>query len=718
MAAQPITTRVPHGDLPASFPNGELWLQPWHLPILSIPKDTYYMARRFVLKGGTYFIKMFVDDAETMWIGKSFTAAAMVHSQFIADDVVTRELYLPAGEQRIDFIIENLPVFDTPCGIVFSLWQDGHLVYASAADGWVWDTMPIPDEVLPLTSDPRRVLPVFSMLPNWDGGITERLEWLSDVMTSETGAEQRRTLRTRPRRSFESGFLRKGPNRTWLDSFLVSVGQNLLLMPLWHEAIVMVEGIEPDALGVTFAQGAANEREFYEGDLVFVNNGDPNTYDVLMVGDVADDRFTWATPPERSWPKGTRIYPMREARITDAAALSNRTEDVATVQIRFSLQKPYTMTAAWIADMNGRPFFPFRPNRMTDIGANYARLTNTLDNSVGTPFITDISEHTAVTMSLAFTFFGRHRIHQYRQFLAAATGRTKGFFVSTYTHDIEPYANVIEASDILLAKPMGGGMFYRVHPSSRTHIGITLVGQNTPAYFRRIIAVEKQYADSAGLDVNYETDVWYDRFRLDAVLPALTRSQIARISFVSEARFDQDSFEIQHVSNTSVAIKTACVIRQLGERRMRPNLPPPQPIWPSVEPVPTGIITASSMSVTDSSQGATSEVVYTLRNDGVIETFRYGLSQRNEPGIWTSVLTEAACYEVKAEKVYGEATLRYGALGTWQRLSSTRSWALQAIATTETVVNDVALELQFRDVATQTLQRAARITLVASAANP
>jgi hypothetical protein len=585
MTAGPITTIPPYGDIlefvPPGFVDGELWLSPWATKIWGIPKDTYYMARRFVLKGGMYVMKAFVDDSVTMWVGKTFTAAAMVMSQYIDDQLVSRELYLPPGPQRIDFILENLPAFDTPCGIVFSLWQDGALVYASGADGWVWDVVPIPDDEVPLTSDPRRVLPVFSVLPNWEGGVTERLEWLSDVLPSETGAEQRRTLRTLPRRSFEAGFLRKGPSRTWLDSFLVGTGQNPMLVPLWHEAIVMVEGIDEGAIGVIFAGGSAVEREYFEGDVVFVNNGDPNVYDVLMVGDVGDDRFSWATPPERSWPAGTRIYPMREARITDAAALSNVTEDVGTVQIRFSLIKPYAMTPAWIGSMNGEPFFPFRPNRMTAIGSNYARLVNVLDNSVGTQSITDIAEHTAVTMSMAFTLFGRHRIYQYRQFLAAAAGRVKGFYVSSYTHDIEPYGDVIDGGVILLARPMGGGMFYRIQPSARAYLGITLVGQETPLYFRKILAVEKQYADEEGLPVNYETDLWYDRFLLDAALPTLPRWQIARISFVSEARFDQDAFELQHVSNSSVAIKTACVIRQLGERRFRPNASYPEPVWPA-----------------------------------------------------------------------------------------------------------------------------------------
>ena len=46
-------------------------------------------------------------------------------------------------------------------------------------------------------------LPVWTIRPNWKGGILERLEWLTDVLASDTGVEQRRSVRPTPRRSFE-----------------------------------------------------------------------------------------------------------------------------------------------------------------------------------------------------------------------------------------------------------------------------------------------------------------------------------------------------------------------------------------------------------------------------------------------------------------------------------------------------------------------------------
>ena len=48
-------------------------------------------------------------------------------------------------------------------------------------------------------------LPVFAFEPNWRDGVTETLEWLTDVLQSKiSGYEQRRSVRITPRRFFEA----------------------------------------------------------------------------------------------------------------------------------------------------------------------------------------------------------------------------------------------------------------------------------------------------------------------------------------------------------------------------------------------------------------------------------------------------------------------------------------------------------------------------------
>ena len=92
----------------------------------------------------------------------------------------------------------------------------------------------------------------------------------------------------------------------------------------------MTQGVTTDASGVSFeGVDSTAVREFRQGDLVFVNNGNPQDYDILEVGTVYPNRFDWKEPPHRAWPGGTRIYPMRRARIIEPPQLSNVTDNVA-----------------------------------------------------------------------------------------------------------------------------------------------------------------------------------------------------------------------------------------------------------------------------------------------------------------------------------------------------------------------------------------------------
>ncbi len=53
--------------------------------------------------------------------------------------------------------------------------------------------------------------------PDWSDGVQESLEWLTELLTSTSGVEQRRSLRLSPRRSFEAEFYAEGRERVLLD---------------------------------------------------------------------------------------------------------------------------------------------------------------------------------------------------------------------------------------------------------------------------------------------------------------------------------------------------------------------------------------------------------------------------------------------------------------------------------------------------------------------
>ena len=695
------------------FVNGERWVSS-HAPITAVPQGKYYYSRLFQLAGGTYVLKYGVDDAATLWVGRALDALTMVAALSLNDGLAEKEIYLPSGLNRIDMLVQNIPDYASPAGFIFSLWRDGKLVYGSSKTGWKLDTVPIPDELLPLPSDPHRLLPVFTITPNWKDGIIERLSWLTDVLDSESGAEQRRALRLDPRRTFEAGFLRKGPNRAMLDAFLTGIGQDEFLLPLWHEALKMTKGIDESANGVDFVSGMGSEREWVKGGLALAINGDPNHYDILVVGSVNENGLIWETPPLRSWPPGTMIFPLRTARITENTPMENVTENVGTVQIRFTLSESMRVAEDWLANINGIPLFPFIPNRSQPVKAEYTRDVGVLDNQVGNVRYTDIAEHTAVTYSFPITLQGRRNVMRLRQFLQAARGRARSFLMPTFTDDLEPLLGEIAPTNVLMVKPMGIGRYHRGAQSARRAIAVTLSGQDLPGVFRNVIGVEKQYVDQFGLDVNYETANYYDRIMLDAPMPHMLSSQIGRISFIAESRFAMDSFELHHPTNTSAVVKTSVVVRQLRNRRMRDNRYPPSPPFPPAALPPEGAVISAGRTVWDVNPKAdVCEAVYTLGGDGIVETRELSTGAVDRGEVWSSIPTETSRYEVRADRVDGDALLRFGVIGEWQHLGTSRGWALRSETNVSPRERRVTLALTFRELSTGTVRGSYNVTLVA-----
>lgn len=707
--------------LMTEFNKGEYWITSSQI-INNIPAGRFFFAKKLVLPiSGTYRIKIYVDDTAAVSVGKDFMSSQLVLTAYIGYGVAEYEVYMPEGEQRLSVEIQNLTA-NTEAGFIFSLWMEDELVYASQAVGWVWSTDPIVnDDEVPSAGDLRKLLPVFTITPNWQTGIVERLSWLTDVLESETGAEQRRSLRNDPRRSFEANFLRADENRAMLDAFLTTVGQGEALVPLWHEVLTMTDGINVGSPGVDFANGMGSYREFKANGLVLVNNGSPNNYDVLEVAQVFEDRFTWRQAPLREWPPGTRVYPLRAARIMDSTSLDAHSERAASVQIRFELSDADDFPASWFDGEGGIPIFTFKPNRAAPIPFTYTRLTNVLDNQTGRIEVTDIAENTAVGIQAAFTFFGREAVWNWRRLMSAAKGRLKNFYFSTYMQDLIPlYDEITDDTQFLMLRPTGIGRFTRRMQSARH--AVILYPQEGPRVFRKILAVEPQYITEAGALVNYETDQWYDRVYLDAPLPAMKSASIARICYVSESRFDNDSFELAHVSSTSVAVTTSATIRQLPNRRMRTPDPVESPEWPSPYKPVTGIITLKQTSVHDLHQNfdtPNTQAQFFLRSDGLIQTRCVAQRITSTPGTWTDVPSEAALWEVKVEKIGGNGNLAWGSLDLWESMSSTRGWAVAAFAPPGAgmVTQAVILRVTFRDKATLSPVAPIQVSLIATSYN-
>ena len=100
-------------------------------------------------------------------------------------------------------------------------------------DGPLFDTGPkdTPEIITPWSFDE----------PDWLNGVTERLLWKTDVLSSQTGIEQRRRLRNAPRRQIEAAFTLIGQTRRLYDNIMNNVGaSHTFNYPLWWEKYFLV----------------------------------------------------------------------------------------------------------------------------------------------------------------------------------------------------------------------------------------------------------------------------------------------------------------------------------------------------------------------------------------------------------------------------------------------------------------------------------------------
>lgn len=544
MATNAVTFAIP-SPANASFVNGEQGVGITGSPA---PGTPYFTSRNFVTRrSGLFLFKVWTNGPATIKVGRNLAGLATALS-VPAATLVQAQLYLEKGVNRVDVQLASAA---GPCLFAMLMYHLDEVYYASSPLGWVYQTgTAVPDADVPAATD--EPLPVFSTLPNWAAGVRERISYLTEILESETAREQPRLLRFHPRRTYEADFMRKDAGRSRLDAFLTGIGRREFLLPLWHEQFRVKAGMSISSTTVAFPALSLALREFQPGDKVFVNNGDPEVFEVLTVASLNydNDVLTWLSGPLQNWPAGTRIIPMRRARIVEQTTLSAPVDRVARGAIRFELVDPeYRFGAAW-----GRcsPVWHFAINRADDITFAYDRKSYTLDNTVGPVEHTEPGHRAQITMRSALVLRGRSDVVAFRRFIDMAGGRAGRFYMPTRMSDIQPVGTSVGGSTID-AVPAGFTEFIQTQQDARSLIAVVF-NDGSPNFYRRVTDVQR-----VG---NVE------RFTLEIGLPTASLDRVERLQFMVPSRFEQDTFEFSHLVDESAAVRTSVLTRSVDVEGM------------------------------------------------------------------------------------------------------------------------------------------------------
>ena len=401
--------------------------------------------------------------------------------------------------------------------------------------------------------------PVWTFEPNWSGGVSEMLEWLTDVMASPDGSEQRRSLRYFPRRSMEFATAAEGDERQLLDNMLISFGGSTWYLPLWHEVNVLDATA---ASGATFvaSDDARAISIIRAGSIVCLIGDDPYTYELAEIESRTPTGLNLVSPLVRTWPEGTRMIPVRSAELTDQPQLQPRTSNLVTAEVRFRIMDaeqdaggPPVIANANFSDVY-REFYvlTMEPDYSERLGIDYERNFSEIDNSTATPWRTDEAKRPFTARRHTWTLEGRDQHAAFARMLQLLRGRSQPLWVPTFMDDFTPVLPIAGGGNTIVVDRCGftaaGGPRW-----DREDIMIETVGGMR--IYRRITG--------STLAGNGEI-ITLDR-AFEDTYPV---GDIVRISFMAVMRLAHDSVEIDHSTDTHGVSTVSTTFRSAPDTRI------------------------------------------------------------------------------------------------------------------------------------------------------
>jgi len=390
-----------------------------------------------------------------------------------------------------------------------------------------WVFSGVPSAALSITG--TRIV-TWPILPDWGDGIKERLEWATEVMSSEERDEQRRALRLSPRRAFDVRMVFDGRERSLFDLATHGWGGRVWAMPVWPDIQLLSAPVAAGALSIACSTVG---RDFREGGLALLYDS-AFASEVCEIDTVTTGALTLVRPTQAAWPTRTRLYPVRTARFAEQPKVRRLTDVAVDVNATFLLAEPSDWPEAVLPSYRGFPVYDARPDETEELTGTFERMLYQLDNTSGLPFVLDTAEAAFGTQAHRWVLQGIDERSAFRSLLYALRGQQVSVWLPTHSDDLRIAATVGSAAVAMVIENVG---YARFGQGQRGRQDIRIELRSGVVFYRRIVA-------AAAIDTATE------QITIDSVLGVVVEpADVRRISFMMLARSTSDTTEILHVND-------------------------------------------------------------------------------------------------------------------------------------------------------------------------
>lgn len=379
----------------------------------------------------------------------------------------------------------------------------------------------------------------WALTPDWAQGVREILQWKTDVMIAWSGAEQRRCLRLSPRREFNFSSMMKNQERRVIEASLFAWSSMMWALPVFSDGQRLPSALSPGAMSVSCD---TVNRDFRAGGLAILIT-DAANFEVLQITSLTGSSLALTVPVAGTWPAGSRLYPVRTARLASYPKITRSNSQLATVAPTFiTVDTTDFPAASGLPSYRGYPVLENSPDDGANAEASYERESNLIDNDTGVVEMDDTAGIGFPTWNHAWFMQGRSQRAFFRSLMYLLKGRQGEIWVPTYQSDLELVA-ATNPSSATIDVEMTNYTLLLSGQINRQDIRIELT--NGTILYRRITGSTILSSTSERLSID------------SAVGVTFTPAQVRRISYMVLSRLNSDNIEIQHVNgDNGLAIAT------------------------------------------------------------------------------------------------------------------------------------------------------------------
>lgn len=373
---------------------------------------------------------------------------------------------------------------------------------------------------------------------DWNTDPVVRLEWLTDVTVSRDDNEQRFAMRDGARRFLQCSVIaRDNDERMRLTNALVANQANVYQVP-WTLERAMLTATAPAATRDVYVDSTA---QFSNGQRVALIHELQST--IAQIDAVFADRVRLVDALSSTWPLGTSVAPVVNARVDMQQELNALTDAVLLVDVRFSVETEWNIPVIEPADYRGYRVFTQQTAWNDGVTLNVSRNLAQFDPKFIAPVYRDLNRHSRRTRSHQFIAATPAEVTALLEFLAARRGRYHPFWIPTNQNDFELLQDVGATETNILVKN-------RLHSMALGQPGanfICIKSTDGSRFFRRItgIAVLSNEQELVTIDAPLNT--------------AIANTNVEIVSYLHFVRLASDGIELQYKTDSVLLCRVGLI---------------------------------------------------------------------------------------------------------------------------------------------------------------